>query len=196
MGLSGESDGIEWNFKYPPMSAFELWQIQKKRTDMRKLHLDMWEATTSLTGTGRPVDAILSPVAASVAPPHGMNRYGCVIEKIVIQNLTSYRDADYTMVWKGLDYPACVFPVSKFDPLLDKKVERSTFLSEKDEFTYKTCGCYATLQQTMTYFFDSLDDPTLLTDAPVSLQLVGRTLEDEAVIGMTEIVDAALKAQA
>lgn len=30
-------------------------------------------------------------------------------------------------------------------------------------------------------------------NAPVGLQLVGRTLEEEAVIAMTEIVDAALK---
>ena len=43
--------------------------------------------------------------------------------------------------------------------------------------------------------FTLADDPTKLTDAPVALQLVGRTLEDEAVIGMTEVVDAALKSQ-
>ena len=32
-------------------------------------------------------------------------------------------------------------------------------------------------------------------NAPVSLQLVGRAQEEEAVIAMTEIVDAALKGQ-
>lgn len=41
---------------------------------------------------------------------------------------------------------------------------------------------------------DSLDHPEVFQDAPVCLQLVGRTLEEEGVIAMTEIVDAALKA--
>lgn len=38
------------------------------------------------------------------------------------------------------------------------------------------------------------DDPKTFENAPISVQLVGRTLEEEAVIGMGEIVDAALKA--
>lgn len=39
----------------------------------------------------------------------------------------------------------------------------------------------------------SSDEPEVFRDAPVGLQLVGRTLEEESVIAMTEIVDAALK---
>ena len=39
------------------------------------------------------------------------------------------------------------------------------------------------------------DDPKTFFNAPVCLQLSGRTLEEEAVIAMSEIVDAALKAQ-
>jgi amidase len=38
------------------------------------------------------------------------------------------------------------------------------------------------------------DDPEKFKNAPICLQLVGRTLEEEAVIKMTEIVDAALAA--
>lgn len=37
------------------------------------------------------------------------------------------------------------------------------------------------------------DNPESFAGAPVGLQLVGRTQEDEAVIAMTEIVDKALK---
>ena len=37
------------------------------------------------------------------------------------------------------------------------------------------------------------DEPEAFKNAPASLQLVGHTLEEEAVIGMAEIVDAALK---
>lgn len=37
------------------------------------------------------------------------------------------------------------------------------------------------------------DDSAIFKGTPIGLQLVGRTMEDEAVIGMTEIVDAAVK---
>lgn len=39
----------------------------------------------------------------------------------------------------------------------------------------------------------SIDDPELFVGVPVVLQLIGRTLEEEGVIAMTEVVDAALK---
>jgi amidase len=39
------------------------------------------------------------------------------------------------------------------------------------------------------------DSPETFKNAPVGLQLVGQSQEDEAVIAMTEIVDAALKAK-
>jgi hypothetical protein len=45
----------------------------------------------------------------------------------------------------------------------------------------------------MLIIIDS-DDPETFKNAPVCLQLVGRTLEEEAVVRMTEIVDAALAA--
>jgi amidase len=37
------------------------------------------------------------------------------------------------------------------------------------------------------------DDPSTFKNAPVSLQVIGRTLEEEALIAMSEIVDSALK---
>ena len=58
------------------ISAYELWQVQKLKRDLRQEYLDHWNATVELTGTGRPVDAILSPCAPFVAPPHGMNKCG------------------------------------------------------------------------------------------------------------------------
>lgn len=39
-----------------------------------------------------------------------------------------------------------------------------------------------------------LDDPQLFHGLPVGLQLIGRTLEEEGVLAMAEVVDAALKA--
>lgn len=55
------------------VSAYQLWQIQKLKRDMRQEYLDAWNDTAKSTGTGRPVDAIISPVSPYVAPPHGKN---------------------------------------------------------------------------------------------------------------------------
>ncbi|KAG1755245.1 general amidase [Suillus paluster] len=141
------------------ITAYQLWQVQKLRQNIRKEYLDHWEATASETGTGRPVDAIICPAAPYAATPHGKNCYGY-----------------YTMVWNALDYPAAIFPVTTVDPILDGKELTHDFYDEIDKKVYE------------------MYDPEKFKNAPVGLQLVGRTLEEEAVIRMTEIVDAALAA--
>lgn len=65
----------------PPKTAFELWQLHAERRTLQKEYLDHWNATRDLTGTGRPVDAIISPVAAYPAPPHGYN--SCVFSSLM-----------------------------------------------------------------------------------------------------------------
>ncbi|KAG2007109.1 hypothetical protein CC2G_014828 [Coprinopsis cinerea AmutBmut pab1-1] len=142
------------------VSAFQLWQVQKKRRDLRQEYLDWWQSSQewAQTDTGRPIDAIICPVAPHVAPLHG---------KTVSDH--------YTMVWNALDYPGLVIPVSRVDPVRDIKVERSELLGDDDRANYEGY------------------DPEAFRDAPISIQLIGRTLEEEALIGMAEIVDAALK---
>ncbi|KAN0124333.1 Amidase signature domain containing protein [Russula decolorans] len=141
------------------VSAFELFQIQKRRATLRKEYLDYWQSTKSSTSTGRPVDAIISPVAPFPPTPHGKNN-----------------SAEYTLIWNALDYPACVFPVTEVDPILDQPKPAHQFLSKADQGVYEL-----------------YDSPETFKNAPVGLQLVGQCQEDEAVIAMTEIVDAALR---
>jgi len=66
-----ELDGSNPVVKTGGITAYQLWQLQKLRKDIRKEYLDHWEATVSETGTGRPVDAIICPAAPYVAHPHG-----------------------------------------------------------------------------------------------------------------------------
>lgn len=51
----------------------KLWQLHKEKRELRKSYLDHWQATVSQTGTGRPVDGIISPAVAYTAVPHGLN---------------------------------------------------------------------------------------------------------------------------
>jgi hypothetical protein len=71
--VSGSSFKIEKDAE--KVTAFQLWQVQKRKRDLREEYLEHWNATIAETGTGRPVDAILCPAAPYAAPPHGNNRW-------------------------------------------------------------------------------------------------------------------------
>ena len=56
------------------VTAHALWQFQRAKTTLRQEYLERWNETVSATGTGRPVDAIISPMSLyGGAPPHGKN---------------------------------------------------------------------------------------------------------------------------
>ncbi|KAH9944406.1 general amidase [Epithele typhae] len=160
MAMPG-AQAVDTGMGYPAgISAYENWQLHKQRTALREEYLALWQASAAETGTGRPVDAIILPVAPSAAPPHG---------KSII--------ATYTVLGNIMNYPACVFPVTTVDPVQDPVQKRETFMSPTDEENY------------------NLYHPDTFKNAPVSLQLMGQTLEEEAVLAMTEIVDNALKSK-
>jgi len=104
-----------------PLNSYQLWQHHKERRKLRKEYLDYWNSTVVETGTGRPVDAIISPILPYGMPPHGL-----------------HMDASYTAVWNTLDYPSVVFPVTTVDVEKDKTLEKRTeFYNHKDEATHK-----------------------------------------------------------
>ncbi|KAF5388559.1 hypothetical protein D9757_004595 [Collybiopsis confluens] len=150
-----------------PRSAYQLWQLHRKKRDLREEHLQVWEDTVKITGTGRPVDAIISPVAPYAAVGHGNNK-----------------SANYTAVWNLLDYTALVIPVAQVDSKLDSVNLPQLFHSHIDRRVSELLN--AGNQHLV-------DNPEDFENAPISLQVIGRTLEEEAVIGMGEILDTALK---
>jgi amidase len=75
IGTSASTSEVGIYIKNTSISAFELFQIQKRRTALRKEYLDYWQSTKEVTSTGRPVDAIISPVAPFPPPPHGKNMH-------------------------------------------------------------------------------------------------------------------------
>jgi len=159
MGILPEDTELLFRPTGPGISAYELWQFQKRRRELRQEYLQIWEAdSVSLTGTGRPVDAIISPMAPYTAPPHGLNK-----------------TASYTMSWNLLDYPALVIPVSKVDQALDVQQPRHEFYTKEDQANYEGYN------------------PATYENAPISIQVVARTMEEEAVIAMSEVVDEALR---
>ncbi|ODQ54789.1 Acetamidase [Saitoella complicata NRRL Y-17804] len=84
----------------------------------------------------------------------------------------------YTSIINLLDYTSVVFPVGFQDPSIDKKDESYKPRSDLDKQVYED---YV---------------PELYDGAPISLQIVGRRLTEEKVLGFAEVVAKALKAQA
>lgn len=75
----------------------ELFRLNLEREKLRAQALIHWNATQKRSKTGRPVDVILCPIAATLAPPHDTTCHW-----------------GYSSQWNLLDLPAVVFPVGKF----------------------------------------------------------------------------------
>ncbi|KAH9474405.1 Acetamidase [Psilocybe cubensis] len=145
--------------KAESVTAYQLWQVQRRRTELRQEYLDHWNSTAAYTGTGRPVDVIISPCAAHVAPPHGMAK-----------------TPSYTMIWNALDYTSLAIPTGlSVDAALDVKKLPHTFFTEQDKANYE--------------FYEV----EKFRDAPISIQLIGRNMEEEAIISIGEIVETSLR---
>lgn len=83
---------------------------------------DHWEATATRTCTARPVDAIITPAAASAPFKRGQMAY-----------------QGYTEFCNMQDYTAAVFPVTVVDKERDVQVHRNTLMGEWDRYTYDMC---------------------------------------------------------
>ncbi len=74
------------------ISAYQIWQVQKERQRLRYQYLEHWEKTAEVTGTGRPVDAIICAVAPYTAPPHGHNKYISCTDVYFSSDLRKFQD--------------------------------------------------------------------------------------------------------
>ncbi len=103
----------------------------------------------------------------------------------------------YSAVWNSLNYPCCIFPVTSVDPTKDPVQPRTEYLGKEDRLNWETCEyrlCSSVAYTQVLKVIAPPDHPETFEKAPVGLQLVGQMLEEEAVLAMSEIVDAALKA--
>jgi amidase len=86
----------------------------------------------------------------------------------------SHSYLNYSKQWNTLDYPATILPVTTADKITDRLDISYKPINELDDLTYRAY------------------DPDLYDGAPVSVQLVGRSLTEEELLAVTEAVDRAL----
>jgi amidase len=152
----------------------EIAKINVAKREYQKLYMDYWNSTSELTGTGRPVDAVICPAA-----PHA-----AVIP-------TQYSHVGYTSVINVLDYTSVVIPVTQADKSVDVNVSRE-FLGELDENSYKNC------ERIQARFRDAItdnaaDDADVYDGAPAGVQMFGRRLQEEKMLVLAEYVGSAVK---
>lgn len=112
-----------------------------------------------MTSTGRPVDAILCPVAPTLAPPH-----------------TTVRWWGYSSYWNLCDYPGAVFPMGRLG-LGDDDYGRDEIPTPRND---------------IEAFVSAQWDPSTYANAPISLQLIGRRLNEEKLLRMLHIIEHSL----
>lgn len=148
----------------PHRSTFEWWQLCVRRREFAQAQLEHWTSTAAQTGTGRPIDAMLVPAAANAPGPHGSALPNSPVRYI------------YYTAWANLcDFTAAVLPVTRVSQDLDGAIDVRSFRSEVERAVH------------------SAYEPSKHANAPIGVQVIGRRSEEEAVIRMTENVDAALR---
>ncbi|KAK5113263.1 hypothetical protein LTR62_003600 [Meristemomyces frigidus] len=141
----------------PEYNATQIMAANVKKRELQKEYMEYWNRTSETSGTGRPVDAVISPLAPfAAARPEKYTYYG------------------YSVWVNVLDYTSVVVPVTTVDKNIDKKIEDFKAIDETDQKTQDTY------------------DPEIYDGAHVSLQLVGRRLQEEKMIALAKYVGEAL----
>ncbi|KAF1850388.1 amidase [Cucurbitaria berberidis CBS 394.84] len=154
--LSGEPMASQIDFYGSLDREFTASEIAATNVELRRLkkeYLDYWVGTQALTGTGRPVDAVICPLAPWPAARPGRYRY-----------------YGYSTWVNFLDYTSVTVPVGNVDKSVDKVEEEYKPIDERDKGIQDDY------------------DPEIYDGAHVSLQIVGRRLQEEKMLAVAEYV--------
>jgi amidase len=89
---------------------------------LKKEYMEFWNSTEKVTATGRPIDAVISPLAPwPAARPGKYNYYG------------------YSTWVNALDYTSVIVPVTNVDKSVDVVDEGYTPIDETDKVAYESC---------------------------------------------------------
>jgi len=138
-----------------------------ERNDFRAAILEQWNATADVKNGLPPIDVYLTPVNPSVAPKHG--------------DYTRVRYLGYTATANCLDFTACTIPVTF--------VDGETDLADSEDGTHDARGepIPAPVSDTDRAIRKNYL-PEVYKGLPVTLQIVGRRLEEEKVLGVAQVI--------
>ena len=107
----------------PQYNATEIAKTNIAIREFRKEYLERWNATKDFTGTGRPIDGIIAPLAPSPS-----------------SEPLKFRYYNYTTWANVVDYPSCVVPITTTDKNIDVPFSNFKPLSDIDAELISECG--------------------------------------------------------
>lgn len=108
----------------PQANASDIMATNIEKREAQKDYMEYWNSTAELSGTGRPVDAVIAPLAPfPAARPQKYKYYG------------------YSVWVNVLDYTSVVIPVTNVDKSVDKKDDGFKAVDEKDQDVQDACKC-------------------------------------------------------
>ncbi|BEJ12517.1 hypothetical protein CspHIS471_0209770 [Cutaneotrichosporon sp. HIS471] len=119
-GLTTYQAAAEKSKSSPPLVG-DLWTLQAERNAYNKGMLDAWNATAEITGTGRPIDGLISPVTAYASCP----RY-------------TFAHVTYTSVWNITDQSSAVFPVTRVTEADVRSNDLGEFRNEEEKNVWES----------------------------------------------------------
>ncbi|RFU26247.1 hypothetical protein B7463_g10089, partial [Scytalidium lignicola] len=166
---------------FPEMTAGSLSEITRLRYDFQTAYLKYWESTRNLTGTGQPVNAVISPVSFSAGiRPHGNIMSGMDI--LIFWDPETVNPSSYDIylghsIWVDvLDYTSVVVPITFVDKVLDTPDCVDAAVNALDR--------KATLSLAV--------DADLYHGTPVGLQIVCPRFHEESALALAELLVHAL----
>lgn len=125
--LSGEPMSAQVGGQYgttliEQYNAVEIAKVNVEQRTIKKQYSDYWNSTASKTSTGRPIDAIISPIAPfPAARPKMYGYYG------------------YTTWVNLLDYTSVVVPVTTVNKSVDLADKEYSPLNEENKICHESC---------------------------------------------------------
>ncbi|KAI9650619.1 hypothetical protein NHQ30_000637 [Ciborinia camelliae] len=165
----------------PQMGGFDIAAVNVEKREYQKEYMEYWNSTAELTGTGRAIDAVITPLAPMPA------------------NLSMTFDyIAYSTFVNLLDYSAAILPVTTVDKNIDLFDHGYIPLNAEDERVWKCCKLNDLLSIDQGLDIGKKeangksDDPEIYDGAHVSVQIVGRRFQEEKVIAITGMLGEAI----
>lgn len=123
LSLSGEPPIPHLLVKYGEQkTASQIAALNVKKREYQKRYMDYWTSTADMTGTGRPVDGVVCPLAVQAATIPGQ-----------------YSHVGYTTFLSVLDYTGVAIPVTCADKQVDVPRANVEALNEADKEIQSQC---------------------------------------------------------
>ena len=155
----------------PPLTLLESWSLACERLAFQAAVLEQWKETSKAGTSEEVMDVYITPVNPVVAPRHG--------------HYARERYLGYTGTVNVLDFSACTLPVGFVDPEIHRADKGSALDAEGNQIPGMTGE--------LDGYIRGIYDPEVYKGLPVTVQIVGRRLEEEKVLGVATVLEKLLQ---